>query len=95
MERKKVLEIERKARQLMDNGLYNLPKKLSIIYYYIFEDANFHTLNNELTRKGVFGEVKVTQYVNGTVYSPKSYGTPYAERLYRDYKKSGGRTWQL
>lgn len=73
-----------------------IPKEqLSIVYYYILEDANFHDLNKKLTAKGLFGSFDVTKYPSGNVYTPNSYGTDYAEKLYRDYIKAGGKTWDI
>jgi len=54
------------------------PKSLSYIYYHIFEDANFHSLNTVLEEIGAF---------QGT------YGE--AQNEFTEYRKAGGKTWQL
>lgn len=54
--------------------------KIPIIYYYIFEDANFHSLNKALEDLNRFeGE----------------YGSVDAEEQWKAYRKAGGRTWDL
>lgn len=54
--------------------------KLPRFYYYIFQDANFHSLNQALESSGKFeGE----------------YGSDKAEADYAEYKNKGGRTWNL
>ena len=103
MDKKKVKEIEKKANKLMilDNKIWNKygwesggdvnddihkkewqkkikPQSLNYIYYHIFEDANFHSMNS------MFEELNVFQ---GTYE-----GT---EEEYNDYRKSGGRTWNI
>lgn len=54
------------------------PQSLDIIYYYIFEDANFHTLCEGLNQIGAF---------------KKPYGQD--NEIYQEYRKLGGKTWQL
>lgn len=94
LNKEQVREIELKAVKLMDN---HIPKgRIPIIYHYILEDANYHTLNERLTRLGKFGPFTQNRYDDGTVIStPKSYGTDYAERLWKDFVKSGGQSWAI
>ena len=54
------------------------PKSLSYVYYHIFEDANFHTLNKSLEEMGAF---------TGTYAD--------AQNDFDEYRKAGGKTWQL
>ena len=88
-----MLKIQDMAKNLM-NG-YIPKKEISIVYYYILEDANFHTENTYLTRNGKFGLFEVHRYPGGNVYVPKSYGKPYAEELYKEYTNAGGKTWDI
>lgn len=94
MNKSKVMEIENFARNLM-SGMNIKSKKISIIYYYILEDTNYHALNNKLTKNGNYGKFRMSRYPTTIIYSPSTYGSNYAERLYKDYRKSGGRTWEL
>lgn len=55
-------------------------RELSILYYYIFEDANYHTLNQALEELGIY---------KGT------YGSEKAEQMWQKYRTKGGRTWRL
>lgn len=87
--------MEKRAIKLA-SGHWKTLSRVSIVYYYIFEDANFHTLNEQMTRKGLYGPFKQNRYDDGKVISsPKSYGKSYVEYNYKEYKKSGGRTWEL
>jgi hypothetical protein len=54
------------------------PRSISYLFYHIFEDANYHTLNEALQEMGAF----IGSYAN-------------SESEYQDYKKSGGRTYNL
>jgi len=54
--------------------------KLPIIFYYIFEDANYHTFNQALEELGKF---------SGT------YGSEKVENEFREYKKLGGKTYNI
>lgn len=54
--------------------------KLPIIYYYILEDANYHTLNKGLEEIDKF---------------KGKYGSDKSEDEYSKYRKNGGRTWNL
>ena len=92
MEKKEVLKIERKARMLMSipspygekqaieyYKKMNIKKNsLSMVYYYILEDANFHTENRVLTEMGLFKTEKESD-----------------SDIYNDYRRSGGRTYNL
>lgn len=69
--------------------------KIDLIHYYILEDANFHTLNRQLTRMGKFGPFKTTKYPTATVYTPKGYGKSMIEARFKKYEELGGRTWQI
>lgn len=69
--------------------------QLDLIHYYILEDANFHTLNNELTKSGKFGKFKHKKYQYGDYWTPLAYGKPLIEARFKKYQKLGGRTWQL
>jgi len=86
-----VVRVEGVARRLMAGRWRG--KRLPMLYYYILEDANFHSLNRELTKKGVFGEFETHQYPSGDVVVPKSRAGDDAE--YREYRRLGGRTWEL
>ena len=68
-----VARVERKARALM-NGKYRKGEKLPLMYYDILEDANFHTLNNKLTKAGAFGPFETHHYDSGDIYVPKGSG---------------------
>jgi len=54
--------------------------KLPMLYYYIFEDANYHTLNQALEEMNKF---------------KGKYGSDESERQYNEYKQAGGKTWKL
>ncbi len=54
--------------------------KLPILFYYIFEDANYHTLNKALEELKKF---------------KGSYGSDEAERQWNEYRKAGGKTWNF
>lgn len=91
-----ILDVKRIEREnvLLRKG--NIPTgKLDIIHYYLLEDANFHTLNNQLTKMGKFGPFKTNKYSMGIVYSPKKYGSPLNEERFKQYQRLGGRTWEL
>lgn len=82
MNKTEVKKIEDKARQLMKSSEFKLKKtkagSLPFFYYYILEDANFHSENKILQEVDAFqGE-----------YSSDS-------ETYEDYRKSGGKTWEL
>ena len=87
MDMKKALEVEKYTNNIMNGMNVFHTARLSILYYYIFEEKNYHTLNNKLTVRGNFGKFRTTKYESGTVNVPLSYGTPYAEKLYKDYNK--------
>lgn len=94
MKKSKVLAIEKKAQRIMSasNGRWGdkqaLQEKykkmgikkdsLPILYYYILEDANYHTEAQVLEDMGVFKE---------------KYGVKQEE--FADYRKSGGRTYNI
>lgn len=90
-----IKSIETQARNLIGGMHIPHTQKISILYYYIFQDANYHELNTRLTKNGNFGEFEVHHYELGDVYVPKNYGTDYATKKFKDYQKAGGRTWQL
>ena len=88
-----VKAIENKARRIMliENSVWNkdaeiylttlrkkIKSKLPYYYYYIFEDANYHSLNSALSELNLFAEE-----------------TSKSEEIYQEYKKKGGRTWNL
>ena len=58
MDNSKVKQIESKARKLMTSSESTLKKmkkgSLSYIYYYILEDANYHSENKILEEVGAF-----------------------------------------
>ena len=93
MKREEVIRIENRARKIMQMNPIQLKQKLkghklSILYSYILEDANFHQENETLTRMGVFGAFTQTHYPDGTIISsPKSYGSDNAEKLYQEIFK--------
>jgi hypothetical protein len=82
MESSKVKIIEDKARKLMNSSEDKLKKtkkaSLPFIYYYILEDANFHSENRILESAGAFKKRSESDEVE-----------------YEDYRKSGGRTYNL
>jgi hypothetical protein len=95
MKRAEAMKIDNKAHSLMQGDWFpKKGKRLSILYYYILEDANFHTLNSKLTMLGHFGSFRVSRYETGNVYTPNSYGTEYAEKRFKEYRRLGGRTWE-
>lgn len=63
-------------KRLNKARIYEVP----YIYYHIFEDANFHTLNKGLEETNSFKK--------GETYA----GT---EKQYNVYIKKGGKTWEL
>jgi len=94
---------ERGIKRLMlkENEILSgkLPKRVPHWYYYALEDANYHKLNDYLTKKGLFGKYKTH------VYSKKDYGkrsvihspslTEEDGKQYGRYRKLGGKTWGL
>lgn len=54
-------------------------RKLDPIYYSIFEDANWHTMNEALLKLGVF----------------ERYPSEVDDKVYRKYRSMGGKTWEL
>lgn len=100
MNQKEVKIIENRARLIMGMSPVQIKsrlkgRKLSILYFYILEDANFHNENGILTEMGVFGPFNIQYYPNGNVASPKSYGNDNAEKLWKEYRNAGGRTYDL
>lgn len=84
-------KVEAKARSLM-GGKWN-GEKLPMLYYRILEDANYHTLNNKLTKAGAFGEFREEDDGRGgKFYVPTNYGNDDA---FEKYRAEGGRSWEL
>ena len=88
-----IKNIENKARKIMliENEVKNkdfeifkrelkkrVKSKLPYFYYYIFEDANYHTLNQALEELNLFTEENEKQ-----------------QERYDEYRKKGGKTWEL
>lgn len=69
--------------------------KIDLIHFYILEDANFHTLNRQLTKMGKFGAFETKRYPTATVYTPKAYGKPMIEARFKKYEELGGKTYEL
>jgi hypothetical protein len=92
MAKMNVKKIEDFASALMSGMHIPSTKKISILYYYILEDANYHSLNTQLTKNGNYGEYTIR---SSGIYVPKSYGSDYAEYLFKKYREEGGRTWNL
>ena len=94
MNKEQVKKIEYNARKLM-NGY--IPKgRIPIVYFYILQDANFHPLNEQLTRTGKYGPFTQKQYDDGEIISnPKAYGSNYADNMMKEYFRAGGRTFEL
>jgi len=91
MDKKEISRIEKKTRELMNTNLPPKGKRISIIYYYILEDANYHGLNRILTRNGNFGKFRQ----DGDIVTPLSYGSKHAESIFNAYQNKGGRTYDL
>jgi len=91
-----VKKIQSQARKIMAMTSEELTKnfkgkKLPFIYYDILEDANFHAENDRLTKMGVFGKFETHKYPTGNIRVPKEIN----DEPYNQYKKLGGKTWQL
>jgi len=99
---KVVREIEKRAREIriMSNEKIKREfkgKKLSLLYYHIFEDANYHSLNDLLSKLGVFGKFKrsIAPITKEVYYTPADYGRKGDNEDYEDYRSAGGKTWDI